>query len=160
MGGVDETGPEAVEFGSFVGYSTVRLADQLRSGKPRNSIVTSFEGDPIHAAVARHVVDRARLSFLAEVLLGQVRDASLGLTESFGAHVVRFVFMDQGGSAFPHDRAQLARLASCWPVVGFVADNVLRPGAPLYLWGELRSSFNSSGALAWSLPEFLEKQAG
>lgn len=154
----------AIEFGAFIGYTTIRLSRQYRShdwmAKDANQrlSILSFEGDPVHAAVARRVIDRACASELAEVCMGQVKDAMPCLSELFGLSAVGFVFMDQGGSSFCADHRQLERLGCLLPGGRSIADNIVRPGAPLFISHASRSGEVVS--VSWSLPEFLEAHLG
>lgn len=157
-------GVVALECGCFIGYSAARLASSLRQSlgpavAKQSSRVFSLEGDPVHATVARHFLDRAKVAEFAEVQCGMVRDVVPLLGESFGQASTAYAFMDQKGTAFQGDLRLLERLASLHRGGGStVADNVLRPGAPLYCW-LLHCCRPLAGAF-WSLPEFLEESAG
>eukprot|EP00913_Durusdinium_trenchii_P024400 g22907.t1 len=72
-----------VEFGSFVGYTATRMGRAVElcyeKGYADGSIlfedsrlqganrITSMEIDPVHACIARHVLDMSRLSHIVEV---------------------------------------------------------------------------------------------
>merc|ERR1719311_112356 len=96
-----EAGAIAAEFGTFIGYTASRLAEQLAAGHPRPwrqaPCVVSIEGDPVHVAVARHFLDLVETAHIAEVQPGQVRDVMPLLREVSGASAGGFVFMDQKG---------------------------------------------------------------
>lgn len=156
-------GAVAVECGCFIGYTAARLASSLRESlgpvtAKRSSRVFSLEGDPVHTTVARHFLDRAKVADVAEVQCGMVRDVVPLVGESFGMASTAYAFMDQKGTAFHGDLQLFERLASLHKGGGTVADNVLRPGAPLYCW-LLRRCQPLAGGF-WSLPEFLEESAG
>lgn len=152
----------AAEFGAFVGYTTLRLADRLRRSSQKARLqqvaLASVEGDPVHAAVARCTVDLARASEFAELWIGQVRDALPLITERFGQHSCAFAFFDQSGTTFHADAALLESLGGLMRKARTVADNVLRPGAPVFLTRLHTNVLHR--AVAWSLPEFLEEAEG
>eukprot|EP00747_Dinoflagellata_sp_TGD_P060832 gnl/TRDRNA2_/TRDRNA2_152225_c0_seq1.p1 gnl/TRDRNA2_/TRDRNA2_152225_c0~~gnl/TRDRNA2_/TRDRNA2_152225_c0_seq1.p1 ORF type:complete len:402 (+),score=59.97 gnl/TRDRNA2_/TRDRNA2_152225_c0_seq1:104-1309(+) len=160
-------GPIMLELGCFIGYTAARLAhvlqDRFRVGPVAHAEtrLVSVEADPLHCAVARHFLDLAQVASVAEVQPGMVRDVLPLAVESFGA--LGLVFMDQKGTAFHLDLALLDRLAAWPPGACTVADNVLRPGAPLYVFQLRHQSCTSQrqrDADFWSLPEFLEEHAG
>lgn len=143
----------ALELGTFVGYTAARLAG-LGHGAP----VVTFEQDPIHVAVARWHLDHAAALPLVDVWPGRVVDSMPGLAEAAGMAASLFVFLDEGGSSFAADHAQLERLAVPSPTCRVVADNCLRPGAPVFAARSMAS--DACIASAWSLPEFLEQRLG
>lgn len=71
-------GAVALECGAFIGYSAARLSaaalETSRSEWKVGPSVLSVEGDPIHAAIARHFLDRVHVAYIAEILSGMVRD--------------------------------------------------------------------------------------
>merc|ERR1712224_426261 len=88
-----------------------------------------------------------------------VRDVVPVICETFGRHALGFVFMDQKGTTFHNDLALLDRLGA-WPCGAcLVADNVLRPGAPVFNW-VLAYEGLVLEPMFWSLPEFLEEKDG
>lgn len=140
----------AAEFGTFVGYTAVRLAGWFASpgACPRSF---SLEVDPVHQALSRRLLALAGLARRAEVWAGQVRDLLPRLVEELGIRSCVFTFADHRGTRFHEDFAGLARV--CGPAVGLqaVADNVLNPGGPVFAWGLRTAAY----ARLWSLPEFL-----
>lgn len=159
-----------VEFGAFVGYTSCRMGRQIEiayakgyadgsilfedsrlQGAPR---VTTMEIDPIHACIARHVTDISRLSHITEVWIGQVKDLIPRLGEEFGEMALNMVFMDQRGTTFHEDLEQLERLHLMFPGCRLVADNTVKPGAPVYSWHCNWSK--SYDTIFYSLHEFLE----
>eukprot|EP00746_Dinoflagellata_sp_MGD_P140036 gnl/MRDRNA2_/MRDRNA2_73354_c0_seq1.p1 gnl/MRDRNA2_/MRDRNA2_73354_c0~~gnl/MRDRNA2_/MRDRNA2_73354_c0_seq1.p1 ORF type:complete len:268 (+),score=39.93 gnl/MRDRNA2_/MRDRNA2_73354_c0_seq1:419-1222(+) len=152
-----------LEFGCFVGFTSVRLAQRSLWHLGRSSLyegqrVTSIEGDPIHTAVARHFINLIESSTEVEVVPGQVRDAQPLVPEWTGECACSFVFMDQKGTTFHADLRSLERLNIWSPLSACIADNVLRPGAPVFMWNITRTPpYDSSN---WSLPEFLEERVG
>eukprot|EP00747_Dinoflagellata_sp_TGD_P097779 gnl/TRDRNA2_/TRDRNA2_167234_c0_seq1.p1 gnl/TRDRNA2_/TRDRNA2_167234_c0~~gnl/TRDRNA2_/TRDRNA2_167234_c0_seq1.p1 ORF type:complete len:458 (+),score=53.93 gnl/TRDRNA2_/TRDRNA2_167234_c0_seq1:184-1557(+) len=154
----------SAEFGAFIGYSGIRFARCTRDETSRSipqydlpyrwdsPVGVSFEVDPIHASVARHFIDLACLSLAAEVWLGQLQDTLPLLSERVGSSSLAFGFMDQRGTTFHEDLAQIERLQLPPERMMMTADNVNKPGAPLYLWHLTRTSSYTSGL--WSLGEF------
>lgn len=146
----------AVECGTFVGYSATRLAVQLlrRGGGPPTARVVTIEVDPVHACIARHLLDLAGLSSIVEVCTGQVRDVLPKVLENFGMRAIGLVFMDYKGSIFHTDLELLEGLHALGPGCVEVADNVALPGAPLLLW---KLAFSGAWSLrAYAVTEFFE----
>lgn len=155
-------GRVAVECGAFIGFTASRLASNLQAqpGDAGHVVpLVSIEADPIHTLIARHFVDFVQLSPVAELRPGMVRDVFPSLVELYGASSLAFGFMDQKGTTFHIDLAVLARLGSLASGAGVVADNVLRPGAPVYVW-DLACAGGSLQPEFWSMPEFLEEAMG
>lgn len=155
-------GSVALELGSFIGYTAVRLARVAH--RPAAVVdaeavtVISVEGDPVHVALARHFVDLVQVAPLVEVQPGMVRDVAPLVGEAFGRFAPGFTFMDQKGTTFHVDHRLLDRLQLWPPDARVIADNVLRPGAPIYVWDLARAT--ATQPAFWSLPEFLEETAG
>lgn len=142
----------ALELGTYFGYTALRLSLE-RPG----SRVLSIEVDPVAALSARCLIMHAGAAHNIEILIGHSRDmlprlSSLhakGEGEIFSA---AFVFMDQCGSCFWEDLETLVHYNLLMPGAIIVADNVLKPGAPLFLW-EIISSAHFD-VLIISVPEF------
>lgn len=130
-----------VEFGTFIGYTAIRLA----STKP----LVTIEVDVVHAAVARRILKKARVN--AEVWVGTVRDLLPRILDEYGEACAGFLFCDQRGTAFQEDLARLERLQVVAPDCCVVADNVLRPGAPVFLWATLHGALQN--LKIWTVPE-------
>mmetsp|Transcript_57129 Transcript_57129/g.133189 ORF Transcript_57129/g.133189 Transcript_57129/m.133189 type:complete len:314 (-) Transcript_57129:29-970(-) len=145
-----------LECGTFVGYSTLRLAHVCtRKGWAKGPwAIVSVEVNPVQACLARHFVDLARASRVAEIWVGQVRDVLPRSLEEFSQSCVGLLFMDHKGSAFHTDFAQAEWLNALSVSSKAVIDNVVSPGAPLLLW---RAVCDRSWATrVWALKEFLE----
>jgi len=171
----------AVEMGCFVGYTAIRLG--WRFGCRAKAAVTpeswrrpssvSAEFDAIHVCIARHHIDMARLSEHAEVWPGHVPWITPRFVELFGELGVGFVFMDHKGTRFHLDLADCRSLRAFAAGAHLLCDNVLKPGAPEYLWAHHRSSRTRSpsvpsgcpaalplgSAVVWMLHEFMEPEA-
>ncbi|CAE8650753.1 unnamed protein product [Polarella glacialis] len=117
-----------LEIGAYCGYSSLRMATlspMLR--------IDTLEADPLHVAIARSMVALAGLSERVHVWTGHsgslIPRMAVSLRSKFGV-----VFMDQRGSRYEEDLGLLEghELLETRSVV--VADNVLKPGAPVFLW--------------------------
>mmetsp|Transcript_24135 Transcript_24135/g.75041 ORF Transcript_24135/g.75041 Transcript_24135/m.75041 type:complete len:477 (+) Transcript_24135:117-1547(+) len=166
----------SAEFGAFVGYSGIRFAcclletpqracrtaegSQPIEGRSRRAAPggVSLEVDPVHAAVARHFVDLAGLSLAAEVWLGLLQDTVALLPERSGEASGAFSFMDQRGTTFHEDLALLERMRLLPPRAAVTADNVSKPGAPVFLWHLTRCPQFAASSALWSLREFASEE--
>merc|ERR1712032_987956 len=95
-------------------------------------------------------------SLMAEVWIGQVRDVAPRVVEEFATHSVGLLFLDHKGQIFHTDLAQLEALHLLAPGAHAVADNVVSPGAPLFLWYASSSAWWST--TSWALHEYLEPE--
>lgn len=152
-------GEIAIEFGLFVGYTAIRLAYHSR---PRDSKectfmttlprIVSLELDPIHACIARHVVNLSSLAAAAESLVGHSKDTVPAIDEMYGENSSGFAFMDQRGTLFHEDLQRLERLCLLANIAQLTADNTVKPGAPVFLWHLAHG--NTYDATSWALSEF------
>jgi len=156
----------ALELGCFIGYTAARFSTLLpQATQPQTrSHMVSIESDPIHTLLARHFLDLVRKSHAVEVQLGALRDVVALRGEDVGRDAFGLVFMDQRGTGFHVDRQLLERLELLqhgnW-AAAVSADNVLRPGAPVFAWSVARQTGQCGFSNEfWSLPEFLEESAG
>lgn len=121
-----------LEIGCYCGYSAIRMSMAL----PGVRIVT-LEVDPAHVVIARNMVAFAGLAHYIDVWTGHSKDLLTRIPDRYGG-VQKFrvggVFMDQRGSRYDEDLATLERLGVLLPGAVVVADNVLKPGSPLFLW--------------------------
>lgn len=149
----DRPGPDrgiVAEFGAFVGYSCVRMA--WKSGGQTR--VLSLESDCIHVFIARHVVIEAQCSAHVEIWPGMAHDSVRRLTDDWGTNAAVFAFMDHRGTRFHLELAHLQQLRALAPAAKFLADNTLKPGAPVNLWVFLHRP-QKERAINWSVPEFV-----
>lgn len=147
----------ALEFGAFVGYSTVRVASLLSQTTKYNGPVirmASFELDPVHTCIVRHHLNAARVQAAVLMLTGHAADSLRLLTEELGTNGAGFFFMDHRGTRFHVEVQGLEELRHASPGMRGLADNVLEPGAPVYAWHIARRP----GTVAWSLCEFLHSE--
>ncbi|CAE8685203.1 unnamed protein product [Polarella glacialis] len=105
--------------------------------RPDSRVVT-VEVEPEHALVAQCLAAHAGVGHKVDVWTGHSRDVHGSLRDRYPspAQAPRFavVFMDQGGSRFWQDLETLRKQDLLLPGCVIIADNVLKPGAPLFLW--------------------------
>jgi predicted O-methyltransferase YrrM len=111
-----------LEVGTLGGYSTIWLARAL----PRGGRLITLEASARHAEVARTNLDRAGLSDLVEVRLGQALD-TLAELEAEGVDPFDLVFIDADKAGYADYFAWALRLTRQGSLI--VADNVVRKGA-------------------------------
>mmetsp|Transcript_93322 Transcript_93322/g.165125 ORF Transcript_93322/g.165125 Transcript_93322/m.165125 type:complete len:330 (+) Transcript_93322:86-1075(+) len=151
-----------IEFGTFIGYTSMRLSRRLMMNMGGRHItpfkgprMISIEVDPINAFVARHIIDLSMLLCYMEVWTGQIKDVIPRIIEVWGERSIGFAFLDYKGSRYHVDFAKCEQLDLLSPFSRLVADNTISPGAPLLLWN-LHHSTAVSHTL-WALQEFLEE---
>eukprot|EP00747_Dinoflagellata_sp_TGD_P152328 gnl/TRDRNA2_/TRDRNA2_177288_c2_seq3.p1 gnl/TRDRNA2_/TRDRNA2_177288_c2~~gnl/TRDRNA2_/TRDRNA2_177288_c2_seq3.p1 ORF type:complete len:355 (-),score=73.09 gnl/TRDRNA2_/TRDRNA2_177288_c2_seq3:75-1139(-) len=138
-------GGDVLEIGTYFGYSAMRLA----ISEPCRRIVT-IEVDIVHALTAQCLIAYAGLSHRIDVWMGHSKDVLERLPAADRS--VAAVFMDQSGARFGEDLGTLIALGRLKPGAVIVADNVLKPGAPLFLWHMLfDGNFDTQ---IFSVPEF------
>lgn len=121
-----------LEIGCYCGFSAIRMAMAI----PDVRIVT-LEVDPAHVVIARNMIAFAGLAHRIDVWTGHSKDLLTRLPDRYGG-IEKFriagVFMDQRGSRYDEDLATLERLGLLLRGAVVVADNVLKPGSPMFLW--------------------------
>lgn len=138
-----------LEIGTYLGYSAIRLA----VSQPGRRVVT-LEVDPGHGLAAESVITYAGLAHRVDVWTGHSKDLLRRLPDRYPEGLTfAAVFMDQCGSRFWADLEVLVHLGLLQPGAVIVADNVLKPGAPLFLWRAFFGSRCFRGR-AVSVPEF------
>lgn len=121
-----QAGDRIVEFGCYVGYSSLVMARQLRRLGGQGS-VTTIEVDAATAYVARAMISFAGAEGEVQVRVGCASDwvatGQLGMID--------FLLLDHRGTIYHEDLYAAEPLLS--PAGRVFADNVLYPGAPLFL---------------------------
>ena len=120
-------GSEVLEIGTYCGYSALRMA-QCLPGVP----IHTLEADPVHVVIASNILALVgREADAVHIWTGhsQVLLPQWCRKAQFGA-----VFMDQRGSRYDEDLDILEARGLLSKAAVIVADNVLKPGAPLFLW--------------------------
>jgi len=74
------------------------------------------------------------------------------LSERGGEGSKAFGFMDQRGTTFHTDLAHIESMRLLAPCAMATADNVNKPGAPVFLWHMTRTP--SFSTMIWSMGEF------
>lgn len=132
---VQKVAPQPVklvlEFGCFVGYSSTRMARLL---KPKGGHVTTVEVDPVHACIARNTLELAGLADAVTICIGYSEDVIPHLRKTCRGASAEAVFFDQRGTRFHTDLHMLEAEGLLQDGCAVLADNVLKPGAPHFLW--------------------------
>jgi len=135
-----ERGPRvALELGTRVGYASLRLAAQM---KCRGGHVFTVEMDPLYVAVARSIFVAAGVDDLVTSLVGHPRDSLPAVLQQLmgcsGQTAKVDLLLLHGGceARYLGDLSCAEELGLLSPCNGctVVADHVLRPGAPCFLW--------------------------
>eukprot|EP00971_Amphidinium_carterae_P196697 3903771-Amphidinium_carterae.1 len=112
--------------------------------------VTSIEVDPVHVAIARHIVAFAGVGSRVEVKCCHSNNLLEELALS--SNMFSMVFLDSRSSGYETEIATLEQAGFLDRGTVIVADNVLKPGAPRFLWEMTRSDRFSTKIV--SLQEF------
>lgn len=126
-----------LEIGAYCGYSSTRMAIALPGVH-----VCTLDVDPVHVIIARNVHQHAGLNDRVHVWTGHSKDMLTRILNRYGGKCGKengqlffsAVFMDQKGSRYEEDMTTMEREGILWPGAVIVADNVLKPGAPLFLY--------------------------
>merc|ERR1712060_508148 len=100
--------------------------------RPWGGRVTSVEMDPVHACITRNIALLTGLEEQMKVQVGHSDDTIPLLHKQHNCFDM--VFMDQRSTRFQSDLMTLEDLGMLLPNCVVVADNVLKPGAPRWLW--------------------------
>jgi len=153
-------GEIALELGVFVGYTTMRIGQQAveaataKGGSGTPLAVVGLEVEPVHVCVARWMIDIARLSGSVEIWAGMAQDLILRIADECGERTVQLCFMDHRGTRFHDDLDRLDKKSLFSPMAQIIADNVLKPAAPVFLW--VVSTNPSYLTQRWALGEFVQ----
>jgi len=120
-----------VEVGLYVGYSSTRMASKLRAWGGR---VISMEVDPYHAAIARNTIEWAGLSDVIEVWVGHSENLIPRLRDRLPPKSIDILFFDQQGTKMHLDLGRIVSFNMLSDSAIIVGDNVLRPGAPQFMY--------------------------
>ena len=120
-----------IEFGSYIGYSTILFASAVRNNGGKQYV--SFERDPKFASVAQALVILAGLDDIVSFVVGS---SSKNLfAEHAGSRLkgVDMMFLDHYKPAYVRDLKICESLGLITPGTVLAADNVISPGNPSYL---------------------------
>lgn len=120
-----------VEVGLYVGYSSTRMASQMRAWGGR---VISMEVDPFHAVIARNTIEWAGLSDYIEIWVGHSENLIPRLRERLPDNSIDILFFDQQGTKMHVDLERIRGMNLLSDRAVVVGDNVLRPGAPQFMY--------------------------
>ena len=120
-----------LEFGCYVGYSTILFAAALKSCGGKEFI--SIEQEPKFAHVAEALVRMAGLSDIVRFVVGP--SSKVIVTEHAAGNVGRadLVFFDHFKPAYVKDLKICESLGLIHDNTVLIADNVIKPGNPAYL---------------------------
>ncbi|WDR05978.1 O-methyltransferase [Devosia rhodophyticola] len=110
-----------LEIGTLGGYSTIWMARAL----PSDGKVTTLEFEPHHVAVAKTNIERAGLSSMVDIRVGNAVD-TLPLLASEVAEPFDFIFIDADKPSNPDYLDWAMKLSRRGTVI--VCDNVIRGG--------------------------------
>ncbi|SAK43846.1 O-methyltransferase family protein [Caballeronia calidae] len=110
-----------LELGTLGGYSTIWLARAL----PADGTLLTLEADQHHADVARKNIERAGLSGVVSVIVGDAADTLEDFARD-GIPPFDFIFLDADKQSYPEYLRLVLRLSRPGTVI--VADNVIRGG--------------------------------
>lgn len=113
---------QVLEIGTLGGYSAIWLARAL----PVGGRVISLEADTRHAAVARDNIERAGLSDMVEIRVGNAADTLPRLVAE-GRGPFDLIFIDADKTSYPEYLSWALRLSRQGTLL--IADNVVRRGA-------------------------------
>lgn len=136
--------PKSVlEIGTFLGYSTIRMArtlqgDDLAQGRvgerDRGARIISIEKDPVSAEAAETIIRKSGVSMKdISLLVGSSSERLAEMRALNGNRPFDFIFMDHWKEEYDDDLQQMERLNFMHRGTIIVADNVICPGAPEYL---------------------------
>eukprot|EP00913_Durusdinium_trenchii_P013297 g12480.t1 len=115
-------GGSILEIGTYCGYSALRMAMALPGAR-----VVSLEVDPAHMVIARNMVAYAGMAHMIDIWTGHSKDVLPRLPQRYGGrHQFRL--------GYHEDLSVIEQLGLLLPGAVVVADNVLKPGSPLFLW--------------------------
>ncbi|CAJ0968370.1 unnamed protein product [Ranitomeya imitator] len=127
---VKERGPSVIlELGTYCGYSATRISRLLR---PEARLFT-IELNPVHAAVAKQMVEFAGLQDKVKVLEGATGAIIPQLKEKYNVDTVDFVFLDHAKEQYTPDTKLLEECHLLKEGSVLLADNVVYPGIPDFL---------------------------
>ncbi|CAF3225866.1 unnamed protein product [Rotaria socialis] len=118
-----------LELGTFLGYSSLRMASQL----PDDAFIISIERNRQSAEIAHTIHKHAGVEKRIQLIVGSTENVIPQLTEKYHINAFDFIFIDHDGSAYLHDLKLLEQYGLIQSGTMIVADNVIYPGAPKYL---------------------------
>jgi catechol O-methyltransferase len=118
-----------------LGYSAILFADALRSFGQRGVQIFSLELNEQFAAIASKFIELAGFCDLITVVVGPAASSLRALVSSRKLEKVDLLFLDHAEEMYVDDFKVCEGLGLLGRGSVVVADNVVRPGAPLYPFG-------------------------
>ena len=120
-----------LEFGSYVGYSTILFASALKRNGGKEYV--SFEREPKFAKVAQSLAELAGLSNVVRFVVGSSSKNILAEKGAQRLDTVDMIFFDHYKPAYVRDLRICESLGMIKKGTVLAADNVISPGNPSYL---------------------------
>ncbi|CAF1589172.1 unnamed protein product [Rotaria sp. Silwood1] len=118
-----------LELGTFLGYSSLRMAAQL----PNDALIISIERNPQSAEIAHTIHKHAGVENRIKIIVDSTENVIPQLSKIFHINTLDFIFIDHDGAAYLPDFILLEQYGLIKSGTMIVADNVIYPGAPKYL---------------------------
>ncbi|CAF3838243.1 unnamed protein product [Rotaria sordida] len=118
-----------LELGTFLGYSSLRMASQL----PEDTLIVTIEINPESAATARRIHEHAGVANRIQIVVDQTDRAIPHLNKQFNVDSFDFIFIDHHKEAYLSDFKLLENIGLIKRGTMIVADNIIYPGAPDYV---------------------------
>jgi catechol O-methyltransferase len=115
--------------GTFLGYSSLRMAAQL----PNDTLIISIEKDSQSAEIAHRIHEHAGVSNRINIIVDSTENVIPRLSQQYNIHSFDFIFIDHYGDVYLRDFMLLEQFGLIRSGTMIVADNVIYPGAPHYL---------------------------
>lgn len=120
-----------LEFGSYIGYSTILFAAAMKRVGGKQYV--SFEREPKFACIAESLVEMAGLSDVVRIVVGSSSKNLLKEHEEKRLDCVDMIFFDHYKPAYVKDLKICESLGLIGKGTVLAADNVISPGNPTYL---------------------------
>lgn len=115
--------------GTFLGYSSLRMASQLSE----DTLIVTIEINPESAATARRIHEHAGVANRIQIIVDQTNRAIPRLSKQFNIDSFDFIFIDHHKEAYLSDFKLLENVGLIKSGTMIVADNIIFPGAPDYV---------------------------
>ncbi|CAF1307391.1 unnamed protein product [Didymodactylos carnosus] len=118
-----------LELGTFLGYSSLRMASQL----PEDTLIVTIDVDPASIATARRIHEHAGVTNRIQIVLNPTYQSIPYLSKKFHIDSFDFIFIDHDKADYLSDLKLLEDVGLIKPGTMIVADNIIFPGAPDYV---------------------------
>ncbi|CAF1041752.1 unnamed protein product [Adineta ricciae] len=118
-----------LELGTFLGYSSLRMAAQL----PNDAVIICVDMNPETTEIARAIHKHAGVGDRIRIIVDSSERVIPQLIEKVHINSFDFIFIDHYGSHYLRDFKLLEEYGLIRSGTMIVADNVIAPGAPGYL---------------------------